>query len=184
VSEVVVVDYGAGNTRSVCAALTHLGRVSIVTSEPGRIRDAPFVVLPGVGSARSAMEHLKETGAAGALRERFADDAPILGICLGMQLAMARSEEDGGVEGLGLLEGDVVRLHESRVPSLGWSVVEPWGEAYYFAHSFAVRSPDAIASVDGVTVAVRHDEFLGVQFHPEKSGPAGLDFLDQCLSLA
>jgi glutamine amidotransferase len=100
-----------------------------------------------------------------------------------MQLAMSRSEEDGGVEGLSLLEGDVVRLHESRVPRLGWSIVEPWGEAYYFAHSFAVRSPDAIASVDGVTVAVRHDEFLGVQFHPEKSGPAGLDFLDQCLSL-
>jgi glutamine amidotransferase len=184
VSEVVVVDYGAGNTRSVCAALGHLGRSSIVTSEPARIRDAAFVVLPGVGSARSAMEHLTQTGAAAALRERFGNGAPILGICLGMQLAMVRSEEDGGVEGLALLEGDVVRLHEARVPRLGWSVVEPWGEAYYFAHSFAVRSPDATASVDGVTVAVRRDEFLGVQFHPEKSGPAGLDFLDQCLSLA
>jgi glutamine amidotransferase len=183
VSEVVVVDYGAGNTRSVCAALGHLGRATVVTSEPGRIKDADFVILPGVGSARSAMEHLNETGAAAALRDRFTDDVAILGICLGMQLAMARSEEDGGVEGLGLLGGDVVRLREARVPRLGWSVVEPWGEAYYFAHSFAVRSPEAIATVEGVTVAVRHDKFLGVQFHPEKSGPAGLDFLDQCLSL-
>jgi glutamine amidotransferase len=184
VSEVVVVDYGAGNTRSVCAALGRLGKSTLVTSEPGRIRDAGFVVLPGVGSARSAMEHLGATGAAAALRRRFDEGGAILGICLGMQLAMAHSEEDGGVDGLALLEGDVVRLHESRVPRLGWSVVEPWGDAFYFAHSFAVRSPEAVASVDGVTVAVRRDDFLGVQFHPEKSGPAGLDFLDQCLSLA
>jgi glutamine amidotransferase len=63
-------------------------------------------------------------------------------------------------------------------------VVDPWGEAYYFAHSYAANSPYAVASVDGVTVAVRHKSFLGVQFHPEKSGPAGLEFLDQCLSLA
>ncbi len=181
--EVVVVDYGAGNTHSVRAALGHLGRTSVVTSQPERIGDAAFVVLPGVGSARSAMAHLNETGAAGALHQRFADGGVILGICLGMQLAMATSEEDGGVRGLGLLEGDVVRLNEARVPRLGWSIVEPWGEAFYFAHSYAVRSPDAIATVEGVTVAVRHDEFLGVQFHPEKSGPAGLDFLDRCLSL-
>jgi glutamine amidotransferase len=100
-----------------------------------------------------------------------------------MQLAMDRSEEDGGVKGLGLLKGDVVRLREGRVPRLGWSVVEPWGQAYYFAHSYAVRSWDTVASVEGITVAVRREAFLGVQFHPEKSGPAGLDFLDQCLSL-
>jgi glutamine amidotransferase len=183
VSEVVVVDYGAGNTRSVRAALAHLGRESVVTSDPTSIRDAAVVILPGVGSARSAMEHLNESGAAVALTGRFREGGAILGICLGLQLAMERSEEDGGVEGLGLLSGDVVRLQEARVPRLGWSVVEPWGEAFYFAHSYAVRSDDAIAAVDGVTVAVRRDAFLGVQFHPEKSGPAGLQFLDQCLSL-
>jgi glutamine amidotransferase len=184
VSDVVVVDYGAGNTRSVRAALTHLGRTSVVSSDVSAIREADFVVLPGVGSARSAMAHLDDTGAADALRERFIEGRSTLGICLGMQLAMDCSEEDGGVPGLGLLEGDVVRLREGRVPRLGWSVVEPWGQAYYFAHSYAVRSTDAVASVDGVTVAVRRDSFLGVQFHPEKSGPAGLEFLDQCLSPA
>jgi glutamine amidotransferase len=183
VSDVVVVDYGAGNTRSVRAALTHLGRSSVVSSDPSMIRDADFVILPGVGSARSAMVHLNETGAATALRERFEYGRVTLGICLGMQLAMASSEEDGGVKGLGLLEGEVVRLREGRVPRLGWSIVEPWGEAYYFAHSYAVVSPDAVASVDEVTVAVRRDAFFGVQFHPEKSGTAGLAFLDQCLSL-
>jgi glutamine amidotransferase len=130
------------------------------------------------------MEHLNDTGASDALRQRFSEGRATLGICLGMQLAMESSEEDGGVDGLGLLKGDVVRLQEGRVPRLGWSIVEPWGDAYYFAHSYAVRSVDAVASVDDVTVAVRRDSFLGVQFHPEKSGPAGLAFLDQCLSLA
>jgi glutamine amidotransferase len=183
VSDVVVVDYGAGNTRSVRAALTHLGRTSVVTSDPAKVRGADFVVLPGVGSARSAMSHLNVTGAAAALRTRFKEGRVTLGVCLGLQLVMESSEEDGGVKGLGLLSGDVVRLREGRVPRLGWAVVEPWGEAYYFAHSYAVRSPDAVASVDGVTVAVRRGAFTGVQFHPEKSGPAGLEFLDQCLSL-
>lgn len=182
-SDVVVVDYGAGNTRSVRAALSHLGRTSVVTNDGAAIVEAPFVVLPGVGSARSAMAHLKATGADDALRQRFAESRATLGICLGMQLAMTSSEEDGGVECLALLSGDVVRLRDGRVPRLGWSVVEPWGEAFYFAHSYAVRSADAIAIVDNVVVAVRRDAFLGVQFHPEKSGPAGLEFLDQCLSL-
>lgn len=182
-SDVVVVDYGAGNTRSVRAALTHLGRTSVVTSDPAAVLEADFVVLPGVGSARSAMVHMNDTGAVEALRQRFDEGRATLGVCLGMQLAMESSEEDGGVRGLGLLSGEVVRLREGRVPRLGWAIVEPWGEAYYFAHSYAVRSPDAVASVEGVTVAVRRGAFTGVQFHPEKSGPAGLEFLDQCLSL-
>jgi glutamine amidotransferase len=183
VSDVVIVDYGAGNTRSVRAALRHLGRDSVVTTDATLIRESSFVVLPGVGSARSAMDHLNASGAAIALKQRFDEGRPILGICLGLQLAMTTLEEDGGVRGLGLVEGDVIRINDARVPRLGWSVVEPWGEAFYFAHSYAVLTPDAIAGVEGVTVAVRRGPFFGVQFHPEKSGPAGLEFLDQCLSL-
>jgi len=184
VSDVVVVDYGAGNTRSVRAALTHIGRTSIVSSDPSLIRDAEFVILPGVGSARSAMEHLDRTGASRALFERFNEGASTLGICLGMQLALEATEEDGGVAGLGLLAGSVHRLHDGRVPRLGWARVEPWGDTYYFAHSYAVESADAVATSDGVTVAVHRGPFLGVQFHPEKSGSAGLNFLERCLSLA
>jgi glutamine amidotransferase len=183
-SDVIVVDYGAGNTRSVRAALTHLGRTSVVSADPLLIADAPYVILPGVGSARSAMVHLDETGAAAALRERFAADKPILGICLGMQLALQASEEDGGVKGLGLLEGLVVRLDAPRIPRLGWAVVEPWGDAFYFAHSFVAESPDAVATSEGLVAAVQRGSFLGVQFHPEKSDAAGLDFLESCLSLA
>jgi glutamine amidotransferase len=184
VSDVVVVDYGAGNTRSVRAALAHLGATSVVTSDPLSIRESSQVVLPGVGSARSAMAHLNATGAARALRERFDEGGPILGICLGMQLALETSEEDGGVEGLGLLEGSVYRMNEGRVPRLGWSHVDPWGETYYFAHSYAARSDDAVATSDGVTVAIERGSFIGVQFHPEKSAAAGLAFLQRCLSRA
>ena len=183
-SDVVVVDYGAGNTRSVRAALTRLGRTSEVRSDPDAIAEAAYVILPGVGSARSAMVHLDQTGAADALRERFSNDGPTLGICLGMQLALETSEEDGGVTGLGLLSGHVRRLRCERVPRLGWAVVEPWGDAFYFAHSFAADSPDAVATSDAITVAVQRGPFLGVQFHPEKSGTAGLEFLERCLSLA
>ncbi len=183
-SHVVVVDYGAGNTHSVCAALAHLGHTSEVTCAPEEIERASHVILPGVGSARSAMQHLNETGAAAALRQRFADDGQILGICLGMQLALEASEEDGGVEGIGLLTGLVTRLETERVPRLGWAIVEPWGDAYYFAHSFSAHSSDVVATSEGITAAVQNGSFLGVQFHPEKSAQAGLDFLEQCLSLA
>jgi imidazole glycerol-phosphate synthase subunit HisH len=182
VSDVVVVDYGAGNTRSVRAALTHLGVASVVTSEPAMITESDMVILPGVGSARSAMEHLNSTGAAQALRDRFEAGSSILGICLGMQLALEHSDEDGGVDGIGLLPGAVHVLTEGRVPRLGWATVDPWGDAYYFAHSYAVVSPDGVATSEGVTVAVERGSFLGVQFHPEKSGSAGLAFLERCLS--
>ena len=183
-SDVVVVDYGAGNTRSVCAALAHLGATSVVTSDPTSIVASPFVILPGVGSARSAMVHLAETGAATALRERFDAGLSILGICLGMQIALESTEEDGGVEGLALLRGEVRRLETGRVPRLGWAMVEPWNDAFYFAHSYAAWSPDSVATSDGITVAVQRGAFMGVQFHPETSGAAGLEFLERCLSLA
>ncbi len=183
-SDVVVIDYGAGNTRSVRAALTHLGRTSEVSADPTLIAESPHVILPGVGSARSAMAHLEETGAATALRERFAANQPILGICLGMQLALQASEEDGGVKGLGLLEGLVVRLDAPRIPRLGWALVEPWDEAFYFAHSFVAESPDTVATSEGLSAAIARGSFLGVQFHPEKSDRAGLEFLESCLSRA
>jgi glutamine amidotransferase len=182
VSDVVVVDYGAGNTRSVRAALSHVGVTSVVSSEPALIARSDMVILPGVGSARSAMDHLESTGAAQALRERFEHGSSILGICLGMQLALEHSDEDGGVDGIGLLPGSVRLMTEGRVPRLGWANVEPWGETYYFAHSYAAECPDRVATSEGVTVAVARGSFLGVQFHPEKSGTAGLTFLERCLS--
>ncbi len=178
---VVVVDYGAGNTRSVLAALGHLGERGVVTSDGDAIEGADLVILPGVGSARSAMAHLRATGAAGALARRVDAGGGTLGICLGLQLALGHSEEDGGVEGLGLAPGEVVRLSASRVPRLGWCEVSPWGDTFYFAHSYVAKSEAAVAFAEGEVAAIRAGSFLGVQFHPEKSGPAGLAFLERCL---
>lgn len=181
---VAVVDYGAGNTRSVRAALRAVGLESAVTGDPEAILGAEWVVLPGVGSARSAMAHLRASGAADALVRRHAAGRPVLGICLGLQLALEASEEDGGVEGLGLAGGVARRVDAARVPRLGWADVEPWGEAYYFAHSYAADSPDAVATSEGLVAAVANGSFLGVQFHPEKSGPVGRAFLERCRTAA
>ncbi len=182
-SETLIVEYGAGNTHSVRAAFARIGETTRLSADPEEILSAAYVVLPGVGSARAAMTHLNATGAADALRARFAAGRPILGICLGLQLALEISEEDGGVETLALLPGRVVRLTEGRVPRLGWAMVEPWGEAFYFAHSFVAQSPHVSATSDGVTAAVSHGSFTGVQFHPEKSGPTGERWLASCRSL-
>ena len=106
---------------------------------------------------------------------------PILGICLGLQLALDESEEDGGIAGLGLVPGRAVRLREGRIPRIGWAAVEPGGEAYWFAHSYAADSPATTATSEGIAAIVESGPFLGVQFHPEKSGAAGRRFLERYL---
>jgi imidazole glycerol phosphate synthase glutamine amidotransferase subunit len=113
------------------------------------------------------------------LRARVADERPVLGICLGLQLALEHSEEDGGVDGLGILPGRSVRLTEGRVPRIGWAEVE--GVAYYFAHSYAADTPFATSWSEGIVAEVRSGAFLGVQFHPEKSGAPGARYLDRVL---
>ncbi len=181
---VAVSDYGAGNVRSVVAAFRRLGADVSVTSSRTDIVAADLAVLPGVGSAASGMDGLRARGLDDALRERVAGGGSTLGICLGLQLALEESEEDGGVAGLGILPGRAVRLRDRRVPRIGWAPVEPDGEAYYFAHSYAAETPAATARSEGVVAIAEAGSFLGVQFHPEKSGAAGSRFLEQCLSRA
>jgi imidazole glycerol phosphate synthase glutamine amidotransferase subunit len=179
---VAICAYGAGNTRSVQLAFQRLGATAEVVEEARAVRDADLAVLPGVGSAASAMAGLRSRGLDVALRERAAAGEPILGICLGLQLALDESEEDGGVAGLGLAPGRAVRLRDGRVPRIGWAPLEPGGETFWFAHSYAAETPAATATSEGLTAVVEHGSFTGVQFHPEKSGAAGARFLTQCLS--
>ena len=179
---VAVCDYGAGNVRSVALALGRLGAEAAVTTDPGVVASADLAVLPGVGSAASAMAALRAASLDEALRERAAAGRPTLGICLGLQLALESSEEDGGVDGLGLLPGRARRLVGGRVPRMGWARVEPAGEEYWFAHSFAADTPAATAWSEGLVAEVRSDGFVGSQFHPEKSGAAGARYLERCLS--
>ena len=185
---VAVCDYGAGNVRSVLSALGRLGADAVLTSDPDMVAGAATALLPGVGSARSAMAELERTGVADALRARR---GPTIGICLGLQLALEQTEEDGGVDGLGLLPGRAVRLAGGRVPRIGWAEVELVAQShegfrptYWFAHSYAAETPAATAMSEGVVAEVRSGAFVGCQFHPERSGPAGLRYLERCLSLA
>ena len=172
---VAVCDYRGGNIRSVEIALRRLG-AELVDDVPG----ADLAVLPGVGSARSAMDELRRHGLDEALRARVREGRPVLGICLGLQLALEHSEEDGGVDGLGILPGRSVRLSQGRVPRMGWARVD--GAAYYFAHSYACETPHATAWSEGIVAEARAGSFLGVQFHPEKSGAAGARYLDRVLA--
>ena len=130
------------------------------------------------------MEGLRDRGLDRALRDRVAGGRPTLGICLGLQLALEESEEDGGVSGLGILPGRARRLRDGRVPRIGWATVEPSGEAFYFAHSYAAETPSATARSEGIVAVAESGSFVGVQFHPEKSGAAGARFLERCLSRA
>ena len=179
---VAVCAYGAGNVRSVVAAFRRLGANAFVTSNATDVVGADLAVLPGVGSAATAMAGLRERGLDDALRDRVDEGRATLGICLGLQLALDESEEDGGVAGLGILPGRARRLAGGRVPRIGWAAVEPSGEAFYFAHSYAAETPAATASSEGVVAIAEAGSFLGVQFHPEKSGAAGGRFLAGCLS--
>jgi imidazole glycerol phosphate synthase glutamine amidotransferase subunit len=198
---VAVCDYGAGNVRSVLAAFTRLGADARSAHDPDDVLAADLAVLPGVGSAASAMRGLRERGLDAALHTRVAAGGRTLGICLGLQLALEESEEDGGVLGLAIIPGRAVRLREGRVPRIGWAPVEPvparpesaradsglvpsFGEAFYFAHSYAAETPAATAHSEEIVATAEEGCFLGVQFHPEKSGAAGARFLAGCLSRA
>jgi imidazole glycerol-phosphate synthase subunit HisH len=175
---IAICEYGAGNVRSVRLAFGRLG-----VQETTDVLGADLAVLPGVGSARAAWEELGRRGHDEALRERFASGRPILGICLGLQLALEESDEDGGTPGLGLVPGRAVRLEQGRVPRIGWAPVDDRG-AFYFAHSYAAETPYATAWSEGIVAEVRYGSFLGCQFHPEKSGALGARYLEtECLSL-
>ena len=182
--KVAIARYGAGNVRSVELAFSRLGAETLVTESPEELLASDLAVLPGVGAAATAMAGLRERGLDASLLERVRDGRPVLGICLGLQLALEESEEDGGVRGLGLLPGRAVRLRDGRVPRIGWARVEPDGDAYWFAHSYAAETDSATATSEGVVAEARAGSFVGVQYHPEKSGAAGARFLERCLSLA
>jgi imidazole glycerol-phosphate synthase subunit HisH len=190
-----IVDYGAGNLRSVQKAFEHVGVPAVVGSDPQAIKSAPGLVLPGVGAFGAAVSQLKGKTLVEPLLMRIEAGVPFLGVCLGLQLLFEFSEEDPGVPGLGVARGDVRALPPSvKVPHIGWNQVEvctssdlfdgiPDGSAFYFVHGYAVvpRSPGDVLSVtdyDGVTFvsAVEVDNVVGVQFHPEKSSAMGLRF--------
>lgn len=197
---IAIIDYGMGNLHSVSKAVERLGRVAFVTSDEAQIAAADGAILPGVGAFGDAMGYLRETGLREATLRYAASGKPLLGICLGMQLLFASSEEHGRHEGLGLLPGEVVRFQGSyKVPHMGWNklrfhqpspLFEGLEEGHvYFVHSYHAkpeRDSDLLATTDyfqQVTAIVGRDNVYGMQFHPEKSGELGMRLLGNFLKL-
>lgn len=200
---IAIVDYGAGNLRSVELAFSRLQEETAITRDPHVMERADGILLPGVGAFADAMRALRESGVIPALQEQAARGKPLLGICLGMQMLFDGSEEGPGVPGLGFIPGRVCRLPDCglKIPHIGWNSLTPAkedalldglpAEPYvYFVHSYACRA-DNPADVLAVTeygvpfhAAVRRDNLIGMQFHPEKSGRVGekllYNFLQMC----
>jgi glutamine amidotransferase len=199
---IALVDYGAGNLRSVAKALERSGMDPIVTGDPTVVRDADGVLLPGVGAFRNAVNALEKAGLADAIRDVTDHGRPYLGICFGYQLLFEEGEEHGLTPGLGRLAGRVTRFPDKDtnggpllVPHIGWNEVRfegdhpmleslPASDVYYFVHSYRPEPRDSEIIVGRTdyggtfAAAIAKDNIFAVQFHPEKSQSAGKRLLD------
>lgn len=193
---IAILDYGAGNLTSVRLALRRIGADARVTSDPAEAAAADRLVFPGVGSAASGMAGLRKCGLDSALVEAIRARKPVLAVCLGMQMLLDRSAEDGGADGLGVIPGSVEKFEFPsggvKVPHMGWNTVEfrrlhplfagiPSGTAFYFVHSYFAR-PRESENILGATeyggtefaCVIGGGNVFATQFHPERSGEAGL----------
>ena len=192
--KLVIIDYGAGNIKSIQFAFKRLGIEAILSNNPEEIKEADKVIFPGVGEASSAMSKLKESGLDALIPEL---KQPVLGICLGMQL-MCNSTEEGNTQGLGIFDVDVKRFSSDvKVPQMGWNTISNLDsplfdgikdqDYMYLVHSYyAEDSEESIAKTSydlQYASALQKDNFYGVQFHPEKSGKSGERILSNFLAL-
>lgn len=201
---IAVIDYGAGNLKSVKNALDHLGAANMRASTAKEILLADAVILPGVGEFGTAMAELERRGIKEAVIEAAGSGRPLLGICLGMQLLFEAGEESPGAKGLGILPGRVPRFPAEmglKIPHMGWNSVMPLkenrlldglpkGSYMYFVHSFYVKAAER-SDVSAISeyglifdAAVERGNIFGCQFHPEKSGAAGLVILKNFIEIA
>lgn len=195
-----IIDYGMGNLASVKSACEEIGVTAKIIRRPEELGGADLIILPGVGAFADGIAHLRDNGWIEALKKRvLTERAPMLGICLGMQLLADSGEEGGRHTGLGFIPGSVVRLipqnREERVPHIGWNEINPTGTAcplfkgidggtdVYFVHSYHFQPGDPAHTASltpyagGFVSAVTRENIHGVQFHPEKSAAAGLQIL-------
>ncbi len=200
---IAILDYDAGNIKSVEKAFKILGEETILTRDFGAIEKADRLVLPGVGSFADAMEHLRKYELDKAIHEFVATGKPFLGICLGLQLLFDSSEESKGVEGLHLLEGDVLRIPDNqglKVPHIGWNSLDypnkgklyegiDEGSFVYFVHSYYLKAKqESIVTATTeygchIHASIEKDNIFACQFHPEKSSSVGLKILENFANL-
>lgn len=194
---IAVIDYDAGNLKSVEKALVHLGEKVVVSRDREEILSADAVILPGVGSFGDAMEKLKSYNLIDTIKEVVKREIPFLGICLGLQLLFERSDESPEAGGLGILKGEILRIPDKeglKIPHIGWNSIDLSGngrlfegipsQSYvYFVHSYYLKAEDeniVKASTEYSThihASVEHNNVFACQFHPEKSGDIGLNIL-------
>lgn len=194
---IAIIDYDAGNIKSVEKALISLGAEVIITRDPEQIISADKVVLPGVGSFGNAMEKLENYNLISVIKEVIEQGTPFLGICLGLQLLFEKSDESVGSKGLGILKGEIIRIPEKeglKVPHMGWNSLRfpkksilfqgvKENSYVYFVHSYYLKATNELI-VAGTTEynilihgAIEHENVFGCQFHPEKSSDVGLAIL-------
>ena len=209
---VVIVDYGMGNLKSVQRGLEKVGASVIVSSNPAIVANAERLVLPGVGAFEDGMKHLKISNLDNSIKEFSFNERPLMGICLGMQLLMSNSHENGNHDGLNLVEGEVLRFKSSdekcfnyKIPQIGWNkLLEPqpntWIDSIlegisfnpymYFLHSYYVSPKDQKVILSETSYGqntfcsvLQKNQIMGCQFHPERSGEVGLKILKNFLKL-
>jgi len=200
---IAIIDYDAGNIKSVEKALQFLGEKAVITRDRDVLLAADKVILPGVGAFGDAMNRLNEYGLVDIIKETVSNKTPFLGICLGLQLLFESSEEAPGIKGLGLLKGRIVRFPMEmglKVPQIGWNKLShpnkgrlfegiDEGEFVYFVHSYYLKAEDekdVVATCEyGVKVhaAVEHGNLFACQFHPEKSSDVGMKILTNFINL-
>jgi len=197
---IAIIDYGAGNLKSVKKAFDYLQIESQVVSNREQLADAEKVVLPGVGAFGAAVDKLQESGFYDSIRDWLKADRPFLGICLGMQLLFETSSESPGVKGLSIFKGENLRFNSGKVPQIGWNQAQikkpsrlfdeiPDGSFFYFLHGYYIAPVDqnlATATTEyGISYpsVIEQGNIHAVQFHPEKSGDMGLKLLKNWVSL-
>lgn len=192
---IAIIDYGAGNIKSLQFALAKLNKESVLTTDPQVIRNASSIILPGVGAFKDAMDAIKKIGLSDVIKQEVQAGKPILGICLGMQLFYDKSYEDGDWDGLGLLKGNVSRIKETvKVPHMGWNTITKHNKSLltlhlpddfyvYFVHSYAVEELEEATLVGSteyggrIPAIVQQGNITGMQFHPEKAVISAFNYL-------
>ena len=200
---IAIIDYDAGNIKSVEKALDFLGQDVVITGEPEKILKADKVILPGVGAFGDAMANLRRTGLDEVIRQAAGRGTPFLGICLGLQLLFERSDEAPGVEGLGILKGEILRIPEKeglKIPHMGWNSLHlenngrlfrgiEEGAYVYFVHSYYLKAAgEGIVKASTeysvhIHASVEKDNVFACQFHPEKSSDVGISILKNFVEL-
>ena len=201
---IAIIDYDAGNIRSVEKACRYLGEEPVITREASEIEKADHVILPGVGAFGDCMDHLRKYGLIDVIKDVTAKEIPFLGICLGLQLLYPASEESPGAEGLSILQGTITRIPDHpglKVPNIGWNSCELMNDGrlfkgipdqpfFYFVHSYFLTAADRStvrAAIDyggtRIDASVEAGNTFACQFHPEKSGETGLAVLKNFLEV-